>query len=70
MLPFELLVLYQVDSYPNRFWTAPRNTTSWNLFVRELAVSGNEIARLMLKSLAIDLPDAHIGAFLPPSELS
>lgn len=61
MIPFELLPLYQVDSYPNKFWTAPRNTTDWNLSVRELAVAGNEIAELLLKLLAPTLPDAHVG---------
>lgn len=65
MVPFELLVLYQVDSYPNRFWTQPRNTTEWNLFVRELGVSGNEIGELMLRLLAASLPDAHIGESVP-----
>ncbi|TFY80151.1 hypothetical protein EWM64_g3862 [Hericium alpestre] len=57
------LPLYAVDSYPNRFWTAERNTTAWNLFINELAVSGNEIAKLMLQTLPASLPGAHIGLF-------
>lgn len=61
MIPYELLPIYQVDSYPNKFWTAPRNTTDWNLSVRELAVAGNEIAELLLKFLAPTLPGAHVG---------
>lgn len=61
MVPLERTILYSNDSYPNRYWTQERNTTEWSLFMRELTVSGNEIAKFMLKALAPTLRDAHIG---------
>ncbi|KAH9926275.1 GDSL lipase/acylhydrolase [Epithele typhae] len=63
MIPLETTILYAADSYPNRFWTAERNTTEWSVFMRELTTSGNAIAKLMLQALAPTLPGAHIGLF-------
>ena len=61
MIPLEFAPLYAPDSYPNRYWTAQRNTTEWSIFMRELTTSGNEIAKLMLEALAPKLHGAHIG---------
>lgn len=61
MIPLELTPLYAVDSYPNRYWTLQRNTTEWHILIRELTVSGNALAKLMLDALAPTLPGAHIG---------
>ena len=61
MIPLETTPLYSADSYPNRYWTAQRNTTEWNVFVKELTTSGNAIAELMLRALAPTLHGAHIG---------
>ena len=61
MIPLETTPLYAVDSYPNRYWTLQRNTTEWHVFIRELTVSGNAMAKLMLEALAPTLPGAHIG---------
>ena len=61
MIPLETTILYSADSYPNRYWTAERNTTEWNVFMKELTTAGNAIARLQLQLLAPTLHGAHIG---------
>ena len=61
MIPLETVPLYAPDSYPNRYWTAQRNTTEWSVFMKELTTSGNAIAKLMLQELAPKLHGAHIG---------
>ena len=60
MIPLETTILYAVDSYPNRYWTLQRNTTEWHIFIRELTVSGNAMAKLMLEALPSP-------ALVPPS---
>ena len=61
MIPLETTPLYSADSYPNRYWTAQRNTTEWSVFMKELTTAGNEIARLQLQLLAPTLHGAYIG---------
>ncbi|RPD58829.1 GDSL lipase/acylhydrolase [Lentinus tigrinus ALCF2SS1-7] len=63
MIPLETTPLYAADSWPNRYWTAQRNTTEWSVFMKELTTSGNEIAKLMLQALAPTLHGAHLGLF-------
>ncbi|KAL4254644.1 SGNH hydrolase superfamily protein [Abortiporus biennis] len=63
MIPLDRTILYSADSYPNRFWTAERNTTEWNVFMSELVAAGNELQKLMLQNLAPTLPGAHVGLF-------
>ncbi|KAF8664202.1 hypothetical protein AX16_000765 [Volvariella volvacea WC 439] len=63
MVPLETIPLYAPDSYPNRYWTGPRNTTEWSVFMRELVLSGNALTKLLLSSLAPTLRDAHVGIF-------
>jgi len=63
MIPLQNVPLYAPNSYPNRFWTAERNTTEWSVFMTELVVSGNALIRLMLQALAPTLPGAHVGIF-------
>ncbi|KAM5530586.1 hypothetical protein V8D89_015745 [Ganoderma adspersum] len=63
MVPLEAAPLYLVNSYPNHYWTASRNTTEWHQFVKELTNAGNAIARLKLQLLAPTLSGAHIGFF-------
>ncbi|KAF7419667.1 hypothetical protein PC9H_002259 [Pleurotus ostreatus] len=63
MIPLQLVPLYAADSWPNRFWTAPRNTTEWSVFMTELTLSGNALSQLMLKDLASKLRGAHIALF-------
>ena len=48
-------------SYPNRYWTLPRNQTDWHLTMIEYIAAGNELSRLMLKDFATSLPGIHIG---------
>ncbi|KAI6044598.1 carbohydrate esterase family 16 protein [Pisolithus marmoratus] len=36
LIPLNLTPLYSPDSYTNRYWTAPRNTTEWSVFMHEL----------------------------------
>ena len=62
MIPLEDNILYSANSYPNMYWSFPRNTTEWSLFITELTTAGNEIAKLMLQNLAPTLPGAHIGS--------
>ena len=69
MIPLETTPLYAPDSYPNRYWTAQRNTTEWSVFMTELTRAGNALSRLMLKDLAPQLPGAHIGkSVINPSD--
>ncbi|CAL1698361.1 unnamed protein product [Somion occarium] len=63
MVPLQHVPLYSSDSYPNRYWTAQRNTTEWSLFMTELVNSGNALSKLMLQTLAPTLHGAHIGLF-------
>ena len=65
MIPLETTILYSADSYPNRYWTAQRNTTEWNVFMKELTTAGNAIARLQLQALAPTLHGAHVGKLTP-----
>ena len=61
MIPLETVPLYSADSWPNRYWPALRNTTEWNVFMKELVLTGNRLTELMLHALAPTLHDAHIG---------
>ncbi|KAF5381805.1 hypothetical protein D9615_005589 [Tricholomella constricta] len=63
MIPLQTAPLYAPDSQPNRYWSAPRNTTEWSVFMTELALSGNALTKLMLQALAPSLPGSHIGIF-------
>jgi hypothetical protein len=61
MIPLETVPLYAPVSYPDRYWTAQRNTTEWSVFMKELVLSGNALTKLMLEALAPTLGGAHIG---------
>ncbi|KAF6752808.1 GDSL lipase/acylhydrolase [Ephemerocybe angulata] len=63
MIPLETIPMYAPVSWPNRFWTAERNSTEWSVFMRELVLSGNELTKLKLEALAPTLPGAHIALF-------
>jgi phospholipase/lecithinase/hemolysin len=63
MIPLETVPLYSADAWFSRYWTAQRNTTEWNVFMRELVLSGNELTSLMLQALAPKLKGAHVGIF-------
>ncbi|KIJ64027.1 carbohydrate esterase family 16 protein [Hydnomerulius pinastri MD-312] len=63
ILPLDLTILYSNYSYPNKYWDAQRNTTEWNVYMKELVRAGNEITLLMLQALAPTLPEAHIASF-------
>ncbi|KAF9233570.1 carbohydrate esterase family 16 protein [Melanogaster broomeanus] len=63
ILPLDLTILYSNYSYPSRYWTAQRNTTEWNVFMKELVRGGNEITQLMLEAIVPILPGAHIASF-------
>ena len=69
MIPLETVPLYSADSYPNRYWTAQRNTTEWSVFMKELTTSGNAIARLQLQALAPTLHGAHVGKLSLPGDI-
>ncbi|KIJ32821.1 carbohydrate esterase family 16 protein [Sphaerobolus stellatus SS14] len=63
MIPLDKVPLYQADSYPNRYWTEPRNTTAWNVQMKELVASGNALSDLLLANVATSLPHASICRF-------
>ncbi|KAJ7051151.1 GDSL lipase/esterase [Mycena amicta] len=63
MIPLELTILYNANSYPNRYWSFPRNTTEWSILMTEMTRSGNKLTELMLQALAATLHDAHIAIF-------
>ncbi|KAF8968762.1 carbohydrate esterase family 16 protein [Flammula alnicola] len=63
MIPLQNVPLYAPVSYPDRYWTAQRNTTEWSVFMTELVLSGNALTKLMLQALAPTLPAAHVGIF-------
>ena len=60
IVPLDRLPLYSANSYSNKYWTAQRNTTEWNVFMKELVAAGNSISELMLANLAKTLPGSHI----------
>ena len=61
MIPLQKTILYGADSYPNRYWTAERNTTEWSVFMTEMVNAGNALSRALLQLLAPTLPGAHVG---------
>ncbi|KIJ26846.1 carbohydrate esterase family 16 protein [Sphaerobolus stellatus SS14] len=63
MIPLNLVPLYQANSYPNKYWDEQRNTTEWNVFMKELVASGNMLTELMLANLAPTLRDSNICVF-------
>ncbi|OBZ65298.1 hypothetical protein A0H81_14748 [Grifola frondosa] len=63
MIPLQHTILYSADSYPNHYWTAPRNTTEWSVYMTELVNSGNALSKLMLQNLAPTLHGSHLGLF-------
>lgn len=63
MIPLQDVVLYSNVTYPNKFWTDAHNATDWSIMMTEMTTSGNEIAKLMLQNLALNLHDAHIGSW-------
>jgi len=63
MIPLDKTILYSANSYSNRYWTAQRNTTEWNVVMQELVATGNELSKIKLENLALTLPGAHIGHF-------
>lgn len=65
MIPLNSTILYAPESYPNKYFTNPRNTTEWSVFMRELVLSGNALSRLMLHALVSESPGAHIGTGYP-----
>ncbi|KAF8579873.1 carbohydrate esterase family 16 protein [Ramaria rubella] len=63
MVPLDRVVLYSADSYPNHYWTEQRNTTEWNVMMKEFVAAGNMLTELMLANLAPTLPESNICIF-------
>ena len=63
MIPLQTVPMYALGSLPNKYWNVsqPRNTTEWSIFMAELVLSGNALAKYMLEALALTLPGANIG---------
>ena len=62
MLPLQKIPMYSADAYPNRYWTAARNTTEWHFFMTEIVSTVNALVELKLERIAPRLTGAHIGA--------
>ncbi|KAF9061432.1 GDSL lipase/acylhydrolase [Rhodocollybia butyracea] len=63
MIPLELTILYSATGYFTKFWTFPRNSTEWSVFMNELVLTGNEETLLKLEALLPHIPDAHVAHF-------
>ncbi|THU78975.1 carbohydrate esterase family 16 protein [Dendrothele bispora CBS 962.96] len=63
VIPLQLVPIYTSHSYPNRYWTAPRNTTEWELVMAQYSRAANGLSTYMLRDLIPTLPEAHVGIF-------
>ncbi|KIK51144.1 carbohydrate esterase family 16 protein [Collybiopsis luxurians FD-317 M1] len=63
VIPLNLVPIYTADSYPNKYWTAERNTTQWFLDMGEFSCVVPTLANYMLRDLVQNLPGAHVGIF-------
>ncbi|EIN06961.1 SGNH hydrolase [Punctularia strigosozonata HHB-11173 SS5] len=63
MIPLDLTSIYQADSYPDHYWSAQRNTTEWNIFMRELVAAGNALSKLFIQLTTPSLVGATVGYF-------
>ncbi|KAI0630857.1 GDSL lipase/acylhydrolase [Trametes polyzona] len=63
MIPLELTPMLSREGFDIPDWTAPKNSTAWYLFTKEVTTAGNKIGELLLKDLAPTLPGAHLGLF-------
>jgi len=63
MIPLQNVPMYSPNSYPNRFWTAQRNTTEWSVVMTELVLSGNALTKALLQALTPSLHGSHLGLF-------
>ncbi|KAJ4491124.1 carbohydrate esterase family 16 protein [Lentinula edodes] len=61
--PLQHTILYSSTGYYTKFWTFPRNATSWSVSMTELALSGNDLTQLKLQALLPQIPDAHVAHF-------
>lgn len=59
--PLQHTILYSSTGYYTKFWTFPRNATSWSVSMTELTLSGNDLTQLKLQALLPQIPDAHVG---------
>jgi hypothetical protein len=66
VVPLEKIPIYAPNSYPNRYWTAERNTTEWSVFMKELVLSSNELTKIKLQALSPSLKGANLGMSLRP----
>ncbi|KAJ3765584.1 GDSL lipase/acylhydrolase [Lentinula raphanica] len=63
MIPLQHTILYSSTGYYTKFWTFPRNATSWSVSMTELTLSGNDLTQLKLQALLPQIPGAHIAHF-------
>ncbi|KAK7443477.1 hypothetical protein VKT23_015651 [Stygiomarasmius scandens] len=63
VIPLQLVPIYTPESYPNKYWTAERNTTEWSLVMEQFACTVTGLATFMLRDLVPTLPGAHVGVF-------
>jgi len=63
MLPLQETILYNYNTYPNRYWTYEHNATEYYVMMSEITQVGNNMSALMLEALVPQLPGAHIGYF-------
>jgi len=63
MLTLDKTILYSNYSYPNVYWTEQRNTTEWNVFMKEIVMAGNMMTDYMLRETVTQMPGAHVASF-------
>ena len=61
MIPLEKAPIYAPTSYNTRDRAGERNSIERSVFMRELVLSGNQLTKLKLQTLAPTLRGAHIG---------
>lgn len=61
MVPLQRIPMYKKDAYLTTYWRIPNNMTEFSIFMESEVRSGNKISSLLLKDLATELDDAHIG---------
>jgi len=64
VIPLQLVPIYTPESYPNKYWTAERNTTEWSLVMEQFACTVTGLATFMLRDLVPTLPGAHVGTLI------
>ncbi|KAH7097804.1 SGNH hydrolase [Auriculariales sp. MPI-PUGE-AT-0066] len=61
MIPLHRTIFYGPNGKPWMYWTAAHDPKSWVIFMEQATNSWNTIGELLLKDMAKELSEAHIG---------